>query len=48
MWSYPTLCNAMDHQAPLFMEFSRQESWSRLSCVEFCLFFWFTLSKFLF
>ena len=30
MWSYLTLWNGMDHQAPLFMEFSRQEYWSGL------------------
>ena len=31
--SLPTLCEPMDciHQAPLSMEFSRQEYWSRLS-----------------
>ena len=32
--SCPTLCNPMDgiaHQAPLSMEFSRQEYWSGLS-----------------
>ena len=30
----PTLCNPMDlvHQAPLSMEFSRQEYWSGLPC----------------
>ena len=31
VWSYLTLCNGMDHRAPLFMEFSRQEYWSGLS-----------------
>ena len=31
VWSYLTLCNGMDHQVPLFMEFSRQEYWSGLS-----------------
>ena len=31
VWSYLTLCNRMDHQASLFMEFSRQEYWSGLS-----------------
>ena len=33
--SCPTLCNLMDsvaRQAPLSMEFSRQEYWSGLSC----------------
>ena len=31
---WPTLCNpwTVAHQAPLSMEFSRQEYWSRLSC----------------
>ena len=31
-WSYPTLSDPMDcrHQAPLFIEFSRQEYWRRL------------------
>ena len=28
--SCPTLCNPMDYQAPLSMEFSRQEYWSGL------------------
>ena len=30
--AYPTLCDPMDchHQAPLFIEFSRQEHWRRL------------------
>ena len=28
--SRPTLCNPMDHQAPLSMGFSRQEYWGRL------------------
>ena len=29
----PTICNPMDScQAPLFMEFSRQEYWSGLPC----------------
>ena len=31
VWSYLTLCNGMDHRAPLFMEFSRQEYWCKLS-----------------
>ena len=33
--SCPTLCNPMDgaHQAPLSMEFSRQEYWSGLPCL---------------
>ena len=29
--SCPTLCNPMDHSAPLSMGFSRQESWSWLT-----------------
>ena len=33
-WLCPTLCDPMDctHQAPLSMEFSRQEYWSGLPC----------------
>ena len=30
--SCPTLCNPVDHQAPLSMGFSRQEYWSGLPC----------------
>ena len=30
--SCPTLCDPVDHQAPLSMGFSRQEYWSGLPC----------------